>query len=209
MGLYSNNEPLLDKRLFRFLKMARTTLPNVRLYLFTNGTLLTKDNFDELMHYLDWLTIDNYNDELKLNIPVEEIYYYALSKSYKDKLYIYLRKENEILTNRSGQAKNRSPKKIKLKSACMYPYEQAIVRPDGKMSLCCNDATGKTTMGDLQKENLINIWRGEAYYYIRRKMLVDRNCHSLCKACDLVTPNINVGMNFKAKSIIKMFKELR
>ncbi|GMQ62625.1 radical SAM/SPASM domain-containing protein [Vallitalea maricola] len=204
IGLYSNNEPLLDKRIFEFLKLTRESLPKAKLYLFTNGSLLTVDKFEEIMKYLDWITIDNYNDNLILNDRVKEIYEYALSKPYQNKIHIYLRKENEILTNRSGQAKNRTKKKHKLKSVCLYPFEQVVIRPDGKLSLCCNDATGKVTMGDLTKDTLINIWNNDKYCTTRKNMLKDRSLNYLCKDCDLVTPKVPKGSSFKFKNIIKM-----
>lgn len=206
VGLYSNNEPLLDKRLFDFLKITREALPNATLYLFTNGSLLTVDNFKELMTYLDWITIDNYNDSLVLNQPIEEVYEYALSVPYQDKVNIYMRKENEILTNRSGQANNRTKKKNKLKSVCMYPFEQVVIRPDGKLSLCCNDATGKVTMGDLTKESLLSIWYGKKYTTVRENMLKDRNLNYLCKDCDIITPKVPAGTSFKIKNIAQMLK---
>ncbi|MCT4541927.1 MAG: SPASM domain-containing protein [Vallitalea sp.] len=207
IGLYSNNEPLLDNRLFEFLDITRKKLPNATLYLFTNGSLLTTHKFDKLMEYLDWITIDNYNDNLILNKPVEEVYEHALSKPYKNKVHIYLRKENEILLNRSGQADNRSSKRIKLKSTCLYPFEQVVIRPDGKLSLCCNDATGKVTMGDLTKDTLLDIWYGEKYTNIRYNMLKNRSLNYLCKDCDIVTPRVPAGTSFKIKNIITMFKK--
>lgn len=204
IGLYSNNEPLLDKRLFNFLQIARTALPLAKLYLFTNGSLLTIENFQELTKYLDTLIIDNYNDDLALNERIEKIHDYHSQNPTKAEVFIYLRKENEILTNRSGQANNRTKSKLKLKSACMYPFEQVVIRPDGKLSLCCNDATGKMTMGDLTKDTLLNIWNGEKYRDIRKKMIQNRSFNYLCKDCDVVTPKFESGSTFSIKKIFKM-----
>ncbi|TCT16795.1 radical SAM protein with 4Fe4S-binding SPASM domain [Natranaerovirga pectinivora] len=206
IGLYSNNEPLLDKRLTHFLQIAKSFVPNAKLYLFTNGSLLTIEKYKELMKYLDWITIDNYNDRLTLNEATKKVYQYAISTPHKAKTHIYLRKENEILTNRSGQANNRSKNNIGLKSVCMYPFEQAVIRPDGKMSLCCNDATGKVTMGDLTQQSLYEIWHSKIYNTIRYNLLEDRKKNHLCNQCDIVTAKLDVGSNFKVKNIIKMFK---
>ncbi|WP_113673002.1 radical SAM/SPASM domain-containing protein [Vallitalea guaymasensis] len=203
-GLYSNNEPLLDKRLIDLLKRSREALPNAELFLFTNGSLLTIDKFIEIRKYLDKLIIDNYNDQLEANEKVKIIDDYNEKNPSDCKVFIYLRKENEVLTNRGGQANNRTSNKFKLKSSCMYPFEQVIVRPDGKLSLCCNDATGKITMGDLTKERLIDIWRGEKYQNLRKMMLKDRSLHQMCKNCDVVTPKFASGSTFHIKNIFKM-----
>lgn len=204
LGLYSNNEPLLDKRLFDFLQITRKALPEATLYLFTNGSLLTIEKFEELMKYLDTLIIDNYNDDLILNESIKKVYEYALSQPYKDKVQIYLRKENEVLLNRGGEAKNSTKNNFKLKSACMYPSEQMVVRPDGKISLCCNDATGKVTMGDLTKDTLINVWTSEEYYNVRKNLIRNRNLNYLCKDCDIVITNVLADSPLKIKQILKV-----
>lgn len=208
VGLYSNNEPLLDKRIFNFLAYAREALPKCKLYMFTNGTLLTMEKFKKLTQYLDTLIIDNYNNDLELIEPVKNVYaYYEKNKDKhktKGQVFIYLRKQHEILTNRGGLAKNRTSNLFRLKSACMYPFEQVVVRPDGKLSLCCNDATGKVTMGDLTKASLLDIWHGEKYMALRRAMTKNREHHFLCKNCDVVTPKIDSGEDFNLKTIIKM-----
>ena len=78
VALYSNNEPLLDKRIYEFARITREELPNSYIYMFTNGTLIDMDKFLELMKYLDLLVIDNYTDEFKFHPQVEEIYPYQL-----------------------------------------------------------------------------------------------------------------------------------
>jgi len=184
IGLFSNNEPLLDNRIFEFARITRETLPSVHLFILTNGLLLTIEKLELLMKHIDKLIIDNYDDNLNLTKPAQEIYNYCLkNKVYQGKIKIWLRKKDEILTNRAGQAKNRS--KIKpLRSSCIYPFAQLIIRPDGKVSLCCNDALGQMTMGDLTKEKIIDVWNGETFRQTREKLLNGRQYVSLCSLCD-------------------------
>ena len=140
---FSNNEPLLDDRLIEFNRYAREKLPNARMHLFTNGTLLTIDKFIALINILDELIIDNYQQELKLIKPCQEIEAYC--KEHPElckKVTIVLRKPNEILTSRGGNAPNRKQIPDYSKDRCILPFRQMIVRPDGKVSLCCNDAIG-------------------------------------------------------------------
>lgn len=184
IGLFSNNEPLLDNRIFEFARITKETLPHAHLFIMTNGLLLTIEKLELLMGHLDKLIIDNYEDNLNLTQPAQEIYNYCLkNKVYQGKIKIWLRKKDEILTNRAGQAKNRS--KIKpLRSSCVYPFAQLIIRPDGKVSLCCNDALGQMTMGDLTKEKIIDVWNGETFRQTREKLLNGRKYVSLCSLCD-------------------------
>lgn len=161
---FSNNEPLLDKRIVELNRYARKKLPKARMHLFTNGTLLTVELFLQLIEYLDELIIDNYNQELKL-IEINKVIaeYVEKHPELKKKVTIVLRKQNEILTSRGGDAPNRENIVSFPGHRCALPFEQMVIRPDGKVSLCCNDPLGKNTLGDASKESLLEIWFGEKY----------------------------------------------
>lgn len=96
-----------------------------------------------------------------------------------------MRKQNEILTSRSGQAKNR--KQIKsLSSLCIYPFMQFYIRSDGNISMCCNDALGIETLGNVHDDSIIDIWNGTKYSEIRQNLLINRKLITLCKNCDTI-----------------------
>jgi len=190
--LHCNNEPFLDKRIFEFAEYTRNKLPNVSISLCTNGSLLTPEKFYKIIPNLNHLIIDNYNDKLRLNKDVESIYEICKSnEEYNKKIWIILRKENEILTSRSGKAKNRKNIKL-LSSPCIYPFMQLSIRSDGKVNMCCNDALGIETLGDTHKETLIDIWNGLRYKEVRQKILLNRNLLNLCKNCDEIVIPIDI-----------------
>ncbi|HML34142.1 radical SAM/SPASM domain-containing protein [Sporomusa sphaeroides] len=186
IGLYSNNEPFLDERIIELAQITKEYLPNNFLYLYTNGTLLTLEKFLGMMKYLDKMYIDNYNDNLKLNAPAKLIHDYCQdNKLYLDKVRIRLRKLNDILSTRGGQAPNRKQEQIStLNCSCLLPFRQMVIRPDGKISLCCNDALGTMTLGDLTKESVGDVWHGENYRAIREKIIQGRHDIALCRGCD-------------------------
>jgi radical SAM protein with 4Fe4S-binding SPASM domain len=66
----------------------------------------------------------------------------------------------------------------------VYPFSQLIIRPTGQISLCCNDAMGQYTLGDLSKEKLTELWYGEKYSQVRKLILESRQKIDLCKNCD-------------------------
>ena len=70
---YSNNEPLLDGRIFKFIEHAKTLLPYAKHVLFTNGLLLNEEKFLALIKNLDELNIDNYDDNFELIPPVKKV----------------------------------------------------------------------------------------------------------------------------------------
>ncbi len=185
LATFSNNEPFLDKRVIDFNKYAREKLKKARIHLFTNGSLLSLEKFIEIIPFLDELIIDNYNQELQMNDKPQKIYEYCMSHpELRKKVTIVMRKEREILTTRGGDAPNRKNLKSYGDVKCVLPYLQMIIRPDGKVSLCCNDPYGKETLGDVTKQSLCDIWYGKAYNEVRRKLGNGRIGMEHCKYCD-------------------------
>lgn len=185
LALFSNNEPFLDKNIISRHKYARMKLPDARIHLFTNGTLLTVERFKEIIQYLDELVIDNYDCDLKLIEPCIDIAAYCdKHPELKKKVTIVLRKPDEVLSNRGGDAPNRKDIPELGNVRCALPYQQIIIRPDGKISLCCCDPLGKNTLGDLNKETLIEIWNGEKYRKVREALYIGRKQWAHCAKCD-------------------------
>ena len=182
---FSNNEPFLDSKIIERTKYMRKHLPKARIHLFTNGTMLTLEKYLEIIDSLDELIIDNYNQELEVIEPVTEVMEYCLSHPRLiEKTDIVLRKPEEILSTRGGDAPNRKVKKVYSKVRCSLPYRQLIIRPTGEVSLCCNDPLGKCTLGNVQEEKIIDIWYGEKFRQVRKALLEGRENFSHCKYCD-------------------------
>lgn len=185
IALFSNNEPFLDKTIIEKHRYAREKLPCARFHLFTNGTLLSLDKFIEIMKYLDELVIDNYNQELKLIPTCKEIADYCeLHPELKKKVTIVLRKPHEVLTTRGGDAPNRKELVLYSNEKCLLPFKEMIVRPDGKVSLCCSDPLGKETLGDLSKESIMDVWNGNKFKKVRDALYKGRGYFEHCKYCD-------------------------
>ena len=72
-----------------------------------------------------------------------------------------------------------------LKFLCTRPFSQLVIRPTGEISLCCNDALGKYTMGDLNVQTISEIWNSEKFKSVREEMLKNgRKNLMLCNQCD-------------------------
>lgn len=191
INLFSNNEPFLDERILDWMRYTKEKLPDAKLIMFTNGSLLTLERFLETIKYTSHLHIDNYSDDNTVNKNLREIYDYIQkhpdlegSANLEGCVYFDMRKRDEKLTSRGGEAPNRKQAKG-IDAACFYPYKQMIIRPDGKCSLCCNDALGKYTLGDANMQTLKEIWYGEKYTQIRKTMKEARRKNlELCKHCD-------------------------
>lgn len=187
VALFSNNEPFLDERIIDFSKYTREHLPNAQIHLFTNGTLFNLQNFLQIIPYLDELIIDNYNQQLKLIKPVKEIVEYLELEEHENirkKVKILLRKPNEVLTSRGGDAPNRKKILYVGDDSCALPFQQLVIRPSGMVSLCCNDPLGKETMGDLNQQSILEVWYGKKYELLRKKIASGRKNVEHCQHCD-------------------------
>lgn len=185
VGSFSNNEPFLDKRLVEFHRYARQRLPSCRMHLFTNGTLLTKDKFLEIIPYLDELIINNYSDDTTIPENLNQI----MDCCREDpaliaKVTVVLRRQNELLSSRGGDALNRQQLPDVGRDTCALPFQQLIIRPDGKVRPCCNDPLGKYTMGDLNHQTIAEIWGGAAFTHVRNQLKKGRNMLDKCRKCD-------------------------
>ena len=194
LAIQGNNEPLLDSRVYEFCEMARKYVPKAYLEMFSNGTLLTVERLKDLMKSLDHLVIDSYDDSQKLRGALRDVAMVVEGDpALRERVFIYLRRQNLIRSNRGGKAPNRNSI-IPLSSRCVLPFLQMCVRPDGKLSLCCCDAYGSMTLGDLNEEGILEAWRGNRYNEVRQRMLAGRSSIKICKECDVInrTPMITV-----------------
>lgn len=184
LSLFSNNEPFLDERIIQMHKFAREHVPNARIVLYSNGTLLTKEKVEEIVPYLDKFVVDNYSDTYEMSDEMCRIKEFVGSnESVASKVMIEMRKQNEVLTSRGGAAPNKHQASIDAK--CILPFQQFVIRPDGKISLCCNDALGKYTLGDCNTQSILEIWNSDQYQSIRQNMvLYGRKSLDLCEYCD-------------------------
>lgn len=191
ISIYSNNEPFLDERIVDFYEYAYKKLPDAFFNLYTNGTLLTYDKFLRIVNYVDYFVIDNYNDQKEINTEeLAKIYEYLQQHTeLQNRVHFSFRMQNEVLTSRGGQAPNKKNiRKKVVKEIYFMPYRQFVIRPTGKVSLCCNDALGKYTMGDVSTNSIAEIWESPKYKSIRQEMLTNgRKNLMLCQACDTRT----------------------
>ena len=217
MSLYCNNEPLLDGRILKFIEHAKKRLPNVEHFLYTNGLLLTEEKILSLVKNLDWIVIDNYDDDFELIAPVKKILDADLPQNFKCKVRISLRKKNQKLFNRAGAAPNRIDEENKFspQSPCILPFTQMIVRPDGKAARCCQDTFSDFSLGDLSNQTLAEIWRGKNYQDFRKELYFNgRKNLDICKSCDafgltiLSTSAILAGENRRIAEEIFLRKNL-
>lgn len=185
VALFSNNEPFLDERICEFAKFTKEKLPKAQIYLYTNGTLLSIEKFKEIIQHLDLIQIDNYDPQNGKHSNVIEIEKYVHDAGMEDRYRYFEIDKDAIRLSRGGNSPN-SRVLYTLDARCSLPLIQMVIRPDGKVSLCCNDSLGEMTLGDLTMESITDIWNGDRYKAIRKSINDSRENVSICKYCNYV-----------------------
>lgn len=199
VALFSNNEPLLDKRIVQFAEYAFMHIPQAFKTIFTNGTLINDEIFFALIRYMDLICFDIYYDEnpiKEITSDMRSLLIRILSdKDVQKKVMVQYINRRAIRNNRGGLSSNRHAV-YKVQSPCMLPFFQMIVRPDGKTSLCCNDPYGRMNLADLNKERISDAWNNEEYQKVRKIIMEGRQNMPICRDCD------NFGsLNLEARNV--------
>lgn len=189
LGLYSNNEPLLDDRLADLAAQTRKALPNATLELRTNGNLLEMEILLALLPHFDRIIVNNYHDRPAVREHLRDIQDFCGSCEglwlLRDRtVEIHLRDFRDPLLINGCSGGVRHPRPKQSFSPCSLPFSQIVIRPDGKVGLCCRDTTGKTTLGDLTCQSLADVWFGDACNDLRQRMATGgRKEIPLCQWC--------------------------
>lgn len=186
LRFFVNNEPLLDKRLPEFIRMAHARLPGVRTEVHTNGLKLNPRNGRELLDAgLTQLLINNYTEKGTMHRGVEA-FLKEVAPDFPDReIEFYLRLLDEKLANRGGTSPNGHLEPDPLPLHCMLPFEEIVVTADGSVTICCQDHYFDSAAGNLYSNSLKEIWEGETFTQLRQNLAkADRSQHKLCEVCD-------------------------
>lgn len=178
------NEIFTDKRIFSFFeKCQELGLSN---YIFTNGDYLTPEVVERLSKYNIKefaLSIYDWKTEEEFQAKCNELNNKLRLKEYSWKYYVV--KGGEDFGNRAGYVKYKDEQlPLPVTAACSKIEKKIDIRYDGTVVMCCMDYYGIHKIGDINKENIIDIWYGG----IRQKQIRDlrkglRKCYELCSKC--------------------------
>ena len=175
------NEPLLDNRLAEFINYSRKSLPDLIIYLNTNGDLLNLELWNLLRsNGLDYAYISQYDGRVNRNI---NSIMKDLSPEEKKKFMVRVWHES-YNSNRAGLIDTST--ELPLKKFCSRPFYQLNITYEGKAVICCNDYFGKVEIGDVRTESIDQIWNNKIIQHYRRELKKgNRRSLYLCKSCDM------------------------
>jgi len=73
--------------------------------------------------------------------------------------------------------------KILKRSPCFYLWETLVILWNGEVIVCCQDLTGELKVGDLKKENLLEIWNNKTMQELRKRQLQGDFSMIPCNRC--------------------------
>jgi MoaA/NifB/PqqE/SkfB family radical SAM enzyme len=168
------NEPLLDNRIYKILALTKKSMPNCHQTITTNGKLLNQTTYDRLIRSgLDHLSISIYDDDTLRNVSLLNI---NSNIKLKDRRLWYK------WENRGGniiQLRNQ-----KNDGNCQRPSTGLNVMINGKVVLCCADFYADVVMGNVNQQNLEDIWYGKKFKEYRDQLIISRVGLRLCDGCN-------------------------
>ena len=173
------NEPLMDDRLPDLMKMARNVLPDVRLTIYTNGSLLTNDLITALLESgLDGMIISQYQE----NLPEDDVRELIsdLPNDAKRRFRYRIMTDDLPLSTRGGLVEVKKPVKKKF---CYQASTDAVVDYEGNVLLCCNDFNAEHVFGNIRDDHIIDIWNRREFKEVRRQLRRGVFKEEICKAC--------------------------
>jgi radical SAM protein with 4Fe4S-binding SPASM domain len=175
---HSYNEPLTDNRIYDFIKYTKRHLLFSEIVLYTNGDLLNAETTDKL--------VKSGVVEIKVTLhePTSrklETRIIALKEQYHLITIIDRRVEHrsDPLFNRGGSIVLKDIKKFK---GCYY-IEIMVIRSNGNVILCCQDAKGDYIFGNVKEKSLESIWNNPKFVKLRKDIRTGKYELPICQMC--------------------------
>lgn len=197
------SEPTLHSRLSEILQLIKENLPNSFPEIITNGDYLNEKKLNEFFESgLKFIYVSLYTNKqtydklvkLKKNLNLNDYQFSIRPRNLGSKNNFGLN-----LNNRAGAVDYSTfGKKIKeefpLKQICNYPMYTIFVDYNGDTLICPNDWDKRKIIGNVNKENILDIWNNEQFKNVRQRLLnKDRNSKP-CEKCNV--NGTHVGKEF-------------
>lgn len=199
------SEPFIHKKLKELVAVNKEYCPGSYLDILTNGDFCTVENVKELFNEgLDNIKVSMYDgpeqisgfekmrDDCRLSdkqLVIRERYLSA------DKNF------GITINNRGGSVNLKeydiTPLKEPLKRSCYYPFHKLIIDYNGDVMICPCDWEKKLVVGNLNEENIFDIWNSETMKQVRLRLVKEDRSHPPCSQCD-IDGTLYAKMHFEA-----------
>ena len=187
-------EPLLDKNIYSLIDMARSNLPECNIEIVTNGDPLNLKRLKKLFNSgLNKILISAYDskedadklENLCKQANLDENQYIVRHRYYSEDSDFGI-----TLSNRAGLMENAAFKikslKEPIKKPCYIPSYTFFLDYQGDVLICPHDWGKKIILGDLNKENFLDIWFNRKSMQVRKMLNSSNRNFKPCNVCDVI-----------------------
>jgi radical SAM protein with 4Fe4S-binding SPASM domain len=186
-------EPLLDKNIYKQISALRTDLPESKIEIVTNGDVLNEDRLLRLFKSgLSTLLISVYDSKE----DADRFNNMCRQAGLNDDQFIirhrYLPPEQDFgitMNNRAGMLDTTVFKRPSLteplKKPCFYPNYSFFMDYLGDVLLCPHDWGKKMIVGNLYKQEFLEIWFSQLMMANRKKLNQGDRDFKPCNVCDV------------------------
>lgn len=166
-------EPLIFNDLVKYIDYTSQKLPKAKIIIYTNGRALTSDLYNRLERENLFLIISIHEG---VEGDLQQLKEITSSKKTLFKTGI----GDYILSTRGGLV---DVKNKETKLSCIFPSLQLTIDSDGDVILCFDDYFSKNVYGNVEKENILDIWKKEEFKKVREELLKGKPAKDICKNC--------------------------
>lgn len=203
-----NGEPFMDPNFIKRLKMINRALPNIPIWVFTNGSLLTPKLVKKLKDINNLSMIFSLNaatketrkrlmglDDYWHTVIMIEVYKYITGKPFTVTMIRYpdiKGKELKAFLGRWGPGGQIVPYKNfagniyntkKPMLNCHRARAQMTVNWKGQVTLCCMDMLSEVIFGDLNKQTIQEVWNSPSRQFYVNAHSTGKIVKGLCENC--------------------------
>ena len=187
-------EPLIDKNIFNLIDMARSYLPKANIEMVTNGDPLNLKRLNRLFEVgLNKILISAYDSKEDAD-KLESLCKLAnLNENQYIVRHRYYSEDKDFgitLSNRAGLMDNAEFKieslKEPLKKPCYIPSYTFFLDYQGDVLICPHDWGKKIILGNLNKENFLDIWFNKKSMQVRKMLNSSNRNFKPCNVCDVI-----------------------
>ncbi|MBK1718379.1 radical SAM/SPASM domain-containing protein [Thiocystis violacea] len=184
LAFYMNGEPLLDRRLERWLTIAKRHCPRALNFINTNGDLLTTERATSLFQAgLDAMKVNSYSQKAAEKLVRLK---HELPDPQRRKIHHADASAFTGWSSRGGVVKGGAEREGRYPGLlCPRPFRQLYITVTGRVALCCTDDQCWHPMGDANVDRLADIWNGPDFAAVRAGFHRGGPVPSLCYRCDL------------------------
>jgi radical SAM protein with 4Fe4S-binding SPASM domain len=192
------SEPLLHKRLDRMISLGKSSLPQAKIEINSNGDLLTEKKLEFLFRAgLDTLMISMYDGPHQIKEFTELRKRAGLSSTQILLRRRYLEDGNYgiNMTNRGGLIApdafhilddNKLEPTFPIKKQCFYPFYMVMLDVAGNVTICSHDWAKRYVVGNFKTDHIYDIWVGQKFETARKKLARCDRSLPACRNCNAI-----------------------